>query len=166
MAKHAFAPDAFPITKELISILQLERRGFDFVGEHEDPQIHRKMLSVQSSLLSHLLSGWTLDRISDSRLYGNTYSTQEMMNDLTNAIFLEDASSSVNTMRQNLQTLYTRRLIKLLSEGGSDQMSAAAAYSSLRDIEKIAKRRSSDPETQAHRDLLQWLIESALDRAQ
>ena len=166
MAKHAFAPDAFPITKELISILQLERRGFDFSGEHEDPQIHRKMLSIQSSLLSHLLSGWTLDRISDSRLYGNTYSTQEMMNDLTNAIFLEDASSSVNTMRQNLQTLYTRRLIKLLSEGGSDQMSAAAAYGSLRDIDKIAKRRSSDPETQAHRDLLQWLIESALDRAQ
>ena len=166
MAKHAFAPDAFPITKELISVLQLERRGFDFSGEHEDPQIHRKMLSIQSSLLSHLLSGWTLDRISDSRLYGNTYSTQEMMNDLTNAIFLEDASSSVNTMRQNLQTLYTRRLIKLLSEGGSDQMSAAAAYRSLRDIEKIAKRRSSDPETQAHRDLLHWLIESALDRAQ
>ena len=33
-------------------------------------------------------------------------------------------------------------------------------------IDKIAKRRSSDPETQAHRDLLQWLIESALDRAQ
>ena len=45
-------------------------------------------------------------------------------------------------------------------------MSAAAAYSSLREIEKIAKRRSSDPETQAHRDLLKWLLESALDRAQ
>ena len=81
------------IKKELISILQLERRGFDFGGEHEDPQLHRKMLSIQSSLLSHLLSGWTLDRISDSRLYGNTYSTQEMMNDLTSAIFLEEASS-------------------------------------------------------------------------
>ena len=163
---HAFSPSAFPVNKEILTLIQKERRGFDFRNEHEDPQVHRKILGIQSSILAHLLSGWTLDRISDSRLYGNTYSTQEMMNDLTNAIFMEDASSSVNTMRQNLQTLYTRRLIKLLSEGGSDQMSAAAAYRSLRDIEKIAKRRSSDPETQAHRDLLQWLIESALDRAQ
>ena len=163
---HAFSPDAFPVNEEILKLVQKERRGFDFRSEHEDPQIHRKILGIQSSLLAHLLSGWTLDRITDSRLYGNTYSTQEMMNDLTDAIFLEDISSSVNTMRQNLQTLYTRRLIKLLAEGGSDQMSAAAAYSSLREIEKIAMRRSSDPETQVHRDFLKWLLESALDRAQ
>ena len=164
--KHAFSPNAFPINEEILTLIQKERRGFDFMGEHEDPQIHRKILGIQSSILAHLLSGWTLDRISDSRLYGNSYSTQEMMNDLTDAIFLEDISVSVNTMRQNLQTLYTRRLIKLIAEGGPDQMSAAAAYSSLRKIEKITNRRSSDPETQAHRDFLKWLLESALDRAQ
>ena len=42
-------------------------------------------------------------------------------------------------------------------------MTTAAAYSSLRNIEKIAKKRSQDPETQAHRDYLLWLIDSALD---
>jgi len=54
----------------------------------------------------------------------------------------------------------------MAQQGKAGKALAIAAYSSLRDIEKIAKRRSSDPETQAHRDFLQWLIESALDRAQ
>ena len=44
-------------------------------------------------------------------------------------------------------------------------MSAAAAYGSLRKIEKIAKKRSSDLETQAHREMLLWLIESSLDKS-
>ena len=165
LSEHAFSPKAFPISSELISILQEERRGFDFSSEHEDPPIHRVIVGFQSNILSHLLSGWTLDRISDSRLYGNTYTTNEMMSDLTNAIFIEDTNSIVSTIRQNLQILYTRRLVKLLLDGPSDQMSAAAAYGSLRKIEKIAKKRSSDLETQAHREMLLWLIESSLDKS-
>ena len=86
-----------------------------------------------------------------------------MLSDLTDSIFIEDANSKVITIRQNLQTLYVRRLIKLLSDEASYQMTTAATYSALRNIEKIAKRRSQDPETQAHRDFLLWLIDSALD---
>ena len=164
LSDYAFSTKAFPISPELISILQEERRGFDFSRKHEDPPIHRSIVSIQSKILAHLLSGWTLDRISDSRLYGNTYSTNEMISDLTNAIFIEDSNSIVSTVRQNLQMLYTRRLVKLLYDEPSDQMSAAAAYGSLRKIEKIAKKRSSDPETLAHREMLLWLIESSLDR--
>ena len=87
-----------------------------------------------------------------------------MMSDLTNAIFIEDTNSIVSTIRQNLQILYTRRLIQLLLSEPGNQMSAAAAYSSLRKIEKIAKKRSSDLETQAHREMLLWLIQSSLDK--
>jgi len=160
----AFSPNAFPISSELITIMQKERRGFDFSSEHEDPSIHRAIIGIQSRILAHLLSGWTLDRISDSRLYGNTYTTNEMFSDLTNSIFLEDTNSTVNTVRQNLQILYTRRLIDLLLGKPGDQMSAAAAYSSLNKIEKIAKKRSSDPETQAHREMILWLIDSSLKK--
>ena len=101
--------------------------------------------------------------MTDSSLYGNSYSVNRMFADLTDSIFLEDANSRVNTVRQNLQTLYLRRLLKLVDEGTGYQMTSAAAYSSIRNIEKIAKRRSQDPETQAHRDFLLWLIDSALD---
>ena len=161
--EHAFSPRSFPINEEVLKLIQKERRGFDFRGEHEDPQVHRKILGIQSSVLAHLLSGWTLDRMTDSNLYGNTYSVNQMLSDLTNSIFMEDANSKVSTVRQNLQTLYLRRLIKLLGDEASYQMTTAATYSELRNIEKIAKKRSQDFETQAHRDFLLWLIESALD---
>jgi hypothetical protein len=164
LSDHAFSPEAFPINAELISILQLERRGFDFYEEHEDPQIHRYILSAQSSILSHLLNGWTLDRITDSSLYGNTYTTKQMMSDLTDSIFAADTNSIVSPKRQNLQALYTKELILVLEENPPYQTSAAAAYSSLRSVEKIAKKRSADPETQAHREYLQWLIKSSLDK--
>jgi len=160
---YAFSPSAFPVNEEVLTLVQKERRGFDFRGEHEDPQVHRKILSIQSSVLAHLLSGWTLDRMTDSRLYGNTYSVNKMLSDLTESIFVEDANSTVSTIRQNLQTLYVRRLIKLMEEESSYQMTTAAAYSSLRNIEKIVKRRSQDAETQAHRNYLLWLINSALE---
>ena len=161
--EHAFSPRSFPINEEILKLIQKERRGFDFRGEHEDPQVHRKILGIQSSVLAHLLSGWTLDRMTDSNLYGNTYSVNQMLSDLTDSIFIEDANSKVSTVRQNLQTLYVRRLIKLLGDEASYQMTTAATYSALRNIEKIAKKRSPDFETQAHRDFLLWLIDSALD---
>lgn len=164
ISEHAFSKNAFPISGKLLSIMQQERRGFDFSQEHEDPSIHRAIMSIQSTLLSHLLSGWTLERISDSRLYGNTYTTHQVMTDLTDAIFSEDINSEVSTVRQNLQALYTRRLIKLLDDSPADQMSGAAAYNSLLKIEKIARKRSSDADTQIHRDMLLWLIESALNK--
>ena len=60
-----------------------------------------------------------------------------MLSDLTNSIFLEDTNSAVSTVRQNLQVLYVRRLIKMLEDRRPDQMSSAAAFVSLRKIEKI-----------------------------
>ena len=89
-----------------------------------------------------------------------------MLSDLTGSIFAADANKSVNTKRQNLQALYTKKLILVLDENPPYQTTAAAVYSSLRSIEKIAKKRSPDPETQAHREFLQWLIKSALDKVQ
>ena len=89
-----------------------------------------------------------------------------MLTDLTNAIFLEDQNTSVNSIRQNLQTFYVRRLLMILSLDYYDEISAAAAYNSLRNIEKIVKKRGKDPATDAHRQLVSWLIQSGLDRAQ
>ena len=163
---HAFSSVAFPINASLISKVQLERRMFDLRGEHEDPQIHKIILGIQNKILDHVLSAWTLSRITDTQLYGNDYSVYEVINDLTDAIFLEDINSEVSSIRRNLQTSYVRRLISILATDYYDEFATAAAYNSLRNIEKLMKKLSSHEPTKAHRKLIHWIIDSGLNRAQ
>ena len=165
LKEHAFSSEAFPVNESLLSKIQLERRMFDLVGEHEDPQIHKIILGIQNKVLDHILSGWTLSRISDTQLYGNDYSVYEVMDDLTDAIFLEDLNSEVSSVRRNLQTSYVRRLMDILAQDYYDELATAATYKSLRDIEKLMKKTSSHAPTKAHRKLIQWIIDSGLNSA-
>tara|TARA_Y200000002_G_scaffold210386_1_gene173548 strand:- start:2172 stop:4667 length:2496 start_codon:yes stop_codon:yes gene_type:complete len=163
--KHAFSIEAFPVNPDLLMRAQVERRMFDLYGEHEDPQIHKTILSIQNRVLDHVLSPWTLYRISDTELYGNDYSVNEVMNDLTKSIFTGDKDNKVSSIRRNLQTAYVRRLIDILGQDYYDELATAAAYNSLREIQKIVRRSSSDVSTKSHRKLVSWIIESGLDRA-
>ena len=165
LSKHAFSSEAFPINASLLSKVQLERRMFDLHGKHEDPPIHKIILGIQNKVLDHILGAWTLARITDTQLYGNDYSVYEVIDDLTEAIFLEDISSEVSSVRRNLQTSYVRRLISILAEDYYDEFATAAAYNSLRDIEKLMKKSSSHEPTKAHRKLILWIIDSGLNRA-
>ena len=165
LSKHAFSSKAFPINASLLSKVQVERRMFDLGGEHEDPQMHKTILGIQNRVLDHILSAWTLSRITDTQLYGNDYSVYEVIDDLTEAIFLEDMNSEVSSIRRNLQTSYVRRLIGILAADYYDEFATAAAYSSLRDIEKLVKKTSSHEPTKAHRKLIHWIIDSGLNRA-
>ena len=163
--KHAFSIEAFPVNPDLLMRAQVERRMFDLYGEHEDPQIHKTILSIQNRVLDHVLSPWTLYRISDTELYGNDYSVNEVINDLTKSIFTGDKDNKVSSIRRNLQTAYVRRLIDILAQDYYDELATAAAYNSLREIQKIVRRSSSDVSTKSHRKLVSWIIESGLDRA-
>ena len=165
LSKHAFSSEAFPINASLLSKVQVERRMFDLGGEHEDPQMHKIVLGIQNKVLDHILSAWTLSRITDTQLYGNDYSVYEVIDDLTEAIFLEDMNSEVSSIRRNLQTSYVRRLIGILAADYYDEFATAAAYNSLRDIEKLMKKSSSHDPTKAHRRLIHWIIDSGLNRA-
>ena len=166
LSQHAFSSEAFPINSSLLSKVQLERRMFDLRGEHEDPQMHKTILGIQNKVLDHILNAWTLSRITDTQLYGNDYSVYEVIDDLTEAIFIEDINSEVSSIRRNLQTSYVRRLIGILAADYYDEFATAAAYSSLRDIEKLMKKSSSHEPTKAHRKLIYWIIDSGLNRAQ
>ena len=166
LSQYAFSSEAFPINSELLSKVQLERRMFDLRGEHEDPQMHKIILSIQNKVLDHILNAWTLSRITDTQLYGNDYSVYEVIDDLTEAIFMEDMNSEVSSVRRNLQTSYVRRLIGILAQDYYDEFATAAAYNSLRDIQKIVRKSSNDVPTKSHRKLIAWIIESGLDRAQ
>jgi len=166
LSKYAFSSEAFPINSELLSKVQLERRMFDLRGEHEDPQIHKIILSIQNKVLDHILNAWTLSRITDTQLYGNDYNVYEVIDDLTEAIFMGDMNNEVSSVRRNLQTSYVRRLIGILAQDYYDEFATAAAYNSLRDIQKIVRKSSNDVPTKSHRKLIGWIIESGLDRAQ
>ena len=163
---HIFAPDAFDAPEELYKHLQMQRRGFDFFERTEDPKIHSRALNVQRDILAHIMHPVVLTRMTDSRMYGNTYPLAEYMADLTNAIFEDDARGEVNTFRQQLQIEYVQRLAVVIDpENGSDfdTMARSAALKSLRDIKLMLRgKQGPDAETEAHSHHVRFLIENAL----
>ena len=165
LTEHAFSTEAFPINPKLLRLVQVERRDQDLWGEQEDPQIHKLILSMQTRVLNHLLNAKTLYRLSDTGLYGNAYSVDEMIGDLTKAIFSGDPKNQVSTIRRNLQVNYVRRLIEIMSQDYYDELSTTAVYKSLRDIQKISRKSSLHSPTKSHRKYLNWIISSALDLA-
>jgi ABC-type branched-subunit amino acid transport system substrate-binding protein len=91
---------------------------------------------------------------------GTNTSVLEMMNDITKACFAAEASNP-NTFRQNLQTLYTERLISLFKSAAYDAQAQAAALAQLKQILNISKTGSSD-EAKAHYANLKLKIDQAL----
>lgn len=167
LTEHLFAPDAFGADEALYSRLQMQRRGFNFFGSNEDPKIHARALAIQGRVLDHLLHPDLLERITDTRLYGNSYSLSEMMGDLTDAVFEADQGRSVNSFRQNLQVDYVKRLITIVDEESDpkyDHIARSTALANLREIERLTSRRGGDEASRAHRAHLDHLIEQALER--
>jgi hypothetical protein len=166
LADHLFAPDAFEMSPELLAALQPQRRGFGFFSAPEDPRVHAQVLSMQEGVLAHLLHPNTLERISDTRLYGNTYTLVEVMDDLVTAGFDADRAGPVGTFRQNLQVAMVNGLIGIVADERNryDSVSQTAALRALRQIDALlTEREGDDAETQAHADHLMLLIDRALE---
>ncbi|MFP4228975.1 MAG: zinc-dependent metalloprotease [Salinivenus sp.] len=164
--EHLFAPDAFNIVpEELFRHLQPQRRGFNFSGETEDPKVHARVLNIQESVLAHLLHPTVLERMTDTRLYGNEYDLATYMQDLTDTVFGADAQGNVNSFRQNLQVSYVESLATVVGEEGNaqyDNVAQSAALQSLRQIERMVERkRGVNAETRAHTDHVLHLIDTA-----
>ena len=164
LSKYAFSPDAFEMPSNIYSKLQKERRGWSGT---KDPGLHDMFLNMQKKLLDHLLHVNVLKRISNTELYGNSYGLAEMMKDLTLACFSADAGSNVKTLRINLQTEYTKRLIQIVLNKGKikyDHLSVSLAFENLNKIKKYAGKTSGANEpTKAHRKHLVYLIKKSLD---
>jgi hypothetical protein len=168
LRKYAFAPNAMQTDPELLAYLQNQRRGFNFFASTEDPKMHSKVLAMQNSVLDHLLHPQVLLRLSDSRLYGNKYSVNEMVTDLVAACFAADwgAGAKTNTFRQNLQTSITERLIKISGMQAAspyDAISKASAVAALKDLQNRLKAVGGDAETNAHRLYLRTLIDNSFN---
>ena len=123
------------------------------------------MLNSQKGVLAHLLHYNTLQRISDSQLYGNEYSLSTFMNDLNNSIFKVDIKLNVNSFRQNLQLEYTNTLIKMVKGKNSSRYNNAAksmALYNLKNINRMVASTNGNISTKAHKYHLKTLITNAI----
>ncbi|CAN0598669.1 unnamed protein product, partial [Laminaria digitata] len=148
----------------LLPYLQRQRRG---QSRTELPAAHDDIADIQSAALDHLLRGNVMGRIVDSQLYGNEYSINEMLSDLTNAIFVADLRGPVSTTRQNLQTEYVEQLLGHIEKGAGYSIILSAVYGQVRDIDDLMRKNSrpKDDATRHHRAYLRKLIENALDES-
>jgi len=161
---YVFAPNAFDAPNGLYNYLAMQRRGFDFMRGPEDPKIHKQILTYQKNVLNHILHPNTLQRITDSELYGNTYNLSIFMTDLNHAIFKSDIYGTVNSFRQNLQLEYTNMLIKMLTGNQSNiytHNSKSMALYNLKAIRTMAAP-SGNISSKAHKQHLRTLIDNAI----
>jgi len=161
---YIFAPNAFDVPNDLYNYLARQRRGFNFRTSPEDPKIHNQVLGYQKNVLAQLLHPNTLQRITDSELYGNKYKLSIFMTDLNNAIFKSDIYSSVNSFRQNLQLEYTNMLIGMLTGKQSSRYTHASKSMALYYIKAIRTMAvpSGNMASRAHKQHLRILIDNAI----
>jgi hypothetical protein len=161
LSQYAFSANAYGVQNNLYPYLQSQRRGFSFFSNTEDPKINERVLNYQSSLLMHLTNATVLRRLTNSRMYGNTYTVMAMFNDLTTAIFKGD-NGAVPSFRYNLQDAYADRLITIVKANNFDAVSQAAALAQLKTIEKMPA--GANEEAKAHALLLNQKIKQGLEK--
>lgn len=163
--KYVFAPGAFNADAVVYPYLQLQRRGFNQPGNGEDYKITGNILGLQASgALAHILHPATLQRITNTGLYGNSYAVADVMADLVKGVFDADINGNVNVHRQYLQTAFVKGVAGLTAQqSAADDVSKAAALYTLKKLRtRIAAAVSSNESTRAHRANLLFLIDKAL----
>lgn len=159
--KYFFAPDAISSLEPLYAYLQRQRRGFSGWARDESPRIHAMLLATQKRVLDHLMHPNVTMRITDTALFGNEYTLDKMMQDLTNGMFNADIKGSVNTYRQQLQVEYVERLIAasgLESSSSYDTITQATATSELKRIAKMVDNSRGDNASKIHKGYLEGRI--------
>jgi hypothetical protein len=165
--KYVFAPNAFDADAPVFAYLQPQRRGFNQSSGGDDYKITGNVLVQQiNGALAHILHPNTMQRITNSRLYGNQYSVAEVMNDLNTGIFAADLKTNVNVYRQYLQTSYVKGLLSICDPKSPmfDDVSKAGALNAVRKVKSLmASAVSTNEETKAHRANIVYLINNALE---
>ena len=165
-----FSPGALDTDAALLRHLQRKRRGNSHWYVADDPKFHDQALTLQRMALSQVLSPVTLARVNDSVLYGNGYSLDEILSDLTRAIIEEDINDSVDTIRQQLQREYIEQLLLVADArlgSAHDHVSRGQAWyvlEKIRDTLQSILRDGTvmDAASRAHRVALMRRIEVGL----
>ncbi len=164
--KYAFSKNAFKTPSDIYAYLQMQRRGYDFRKENEDPKIHERIINMQRGVLDHLMNATVMQRLTDTKLYGNKYELTDMLSDLTNSIFTEDLTGSASTIRQNIQREYVLRLLNIidLKNNSYSYTSKSAAFGEVKRILVWMKANVvGDTATKSHRAYMAFMINKALE---
>ena len=163
LGKYVFAPNAYEADAQVFPYLQLQRRGFN-QGRGEDFKVTATLNALSTSALDQILHPNTLQRITNTRLYGNEYSVADVMNDLVKQIFEADINTNVNVYRQYLQTSFVKSAGQLLADNSPlDNVSKSATYYTVKKLRsKLAAAVSTNEETKAHRAALLYSIDKVL----
>lgn len=163
--KYVFAPNAFEADTQLFPYLQMQRRGFNQPGNGEDFKVSNTFLGLQvNGALAHILNPITLQRVNNTRLYGNEYSVVDIMSDLVKGIFDADIKANVNVYRRYIQISFVKGAVGLIAPNSTlDEVSKSAALYTLKKLRtKLAAAVSPNEDTKAHRAHLLFLIDKAL----
>ena len=163
LAKNVFAPTAFDADAQVFPYLQLQRRGFN-QGRGEDFKATANLNMLATGAFEQILHPATLQRITNTRLYGNEYSVADVMNDLVKNVFDADINGSVNVYRQYLQSAFVKGTTQLVADNTPlDNVSKAATYYTLKKLRtKLNAAVIGNEETKAHRSSMIFLIDKAL----
>jgi hypothetical protein len=164
LGEFAFAPNAFESEYDLYNYLQSQRRGYEFGGETELPNIHSRILNVQKLILKQLLHTNTFQKIIDTKLYGNQYDINKMLSDLTDITYKQDIAGNVNSIRQQLQIEYIDMLIKIMSTSTYSNISKSAVFSEIQKIKKLASNSGGDESSKAHKLYIVHVIDQYLNK--
>lgn len=162
LGTYAFAPDAWNVPADLVAHLQQQRRGFDFRKEDEAPKLHDRISLVHKALLDQLTHVETQRRILDSALYGNEVPLTQVMTSLTHSIFDGDAATGPNSLRQNLQSEYLDRLLRIVNSSAYLPAAQAVAFG---EIESVRTKLDTPAfkAAPAHAAFLRYKIKRGLD---
>src|SRR5690625_3500834 len=77
--RYLFAPDAFHTSHDVYNYLQVQRRGFGFIGSNEYHDIHKMVLYSQLNILIHMMHPNSIHLIYKSILYGKFFTVSKMI---------------------------------------------------------------------------------------
>jgi hypothetical protein len=164
MIKYAFAPNVFDADAQIYPYLQMQRRGYNQTPNGEDFRVNALVALQVNGTLAQVLNPSTLQRITNTRLYGNQYSVADVMNDLVKGIFDADMSGNVNVYRQYLQSSFVKGTTQLIGNNSPlDDVSKGAVYYALKKLKTrlSAVSASGNEETKAHRANMIFMIDQA-----
>jgi hypothetical protein len=161
LSSFLFAADAIKEMEPLFSYLQRQRCNYDGWGRDVSPRLHEIMLGAQKNVLDHILHYNVTMRLTDTALYGNTFTLETMMARLTDSMFKADIKKDVNSYRRNLQDEYVEKLIVMSGLETPSKHDNFAQASADYELGRIATMVKNSKGNQVHKSFLKRRINRA-----
>ncbi len=160
LERYAWSEGAFPVQPELFAHLQLQRRGWEFEPDGEDPKLLQRFEGLQDQVLAHVFHPNTVKRVLNSSLYGDGLSFAGILDELQGGIFDLPWQARESLVRESLQRRYLERLIDLAGLEGKSEVPHPAQILAFDRVEALKDALAGAEDAQGR--FLRRRIEEAL----